>query len=185
VEGEWVPGPGNEFFAHLKQALGGLPLLAEDLGMITKDVLKLRDQFHLPGMRVLQFAFDGDPQNTFLPQNYVHNTVVYTGTHDNDTTRGWYAELTVEPRAAVARLLQRADVPEEDVAWEMIRVAHASDGALVIVPLQDLLNLGSEARMNVPGVADGNWRWRFTSSIPLNEAFRRLRELTRECRRLP
>ena len=108
-------GPGSpvradEFFAHLKQALGGLPLLAEDLGMITKDVLKLRDQFHLPGMRVLQFAFDGDPQNTFLPQNYVHNTVVYTGTHDNDTTRGWYADLPAEARAGVARLLQRADV---------------------------------------------------------------------------
>lgn len=185
VQGVWVPGPADEFFACLKQALGGLPLLAEDLGMITKDVLKLRDQFHLPGMRVLQFAFDGDPQNTFLPQNYVHNTVVYTGTHDNDTTRGWYADLPTEPRAAVARLLKRAELSEEEVAWEMIRAAHASEGALVIVPLQDLLNLGSEARMNVPGVGEGNWRWRFTSDMPLNESFARLRELTRECQRLP
>jgi 4-alpha-glucanotransferase len=185
VDGAWIPGPADDFFAHLKQTLGGLPLVAEDLGMITKDVLKLRDQFHLPGMRVLQFAFDGDPQNTFLPQNYVHNTVVYTGTHDNDTTRGWYAGLPAESQAAVGRLLQRTDVPEEEVAWDLIRVAHASQGALVIVPLQDLLNLGSEARMNVPGVPEGNWRWRFTADMPVTEAFARLRELTRECRRLP
>jgi 4-alpha-glucanotransferase len=180
VDGAWVPGPGADFFAHLQHSLGGLPLLAEDLGMITKDVLKLRDQFHLPGMRVLQFAFDGDPQNTFLPQNFVHNTVAYTGTHDNDTTRGWYASLLPEPRAAVARLLVRAEVPDEEVSWDLIRTAHASMAALVIVPLQDLLNLGSEARMNVPGVPDGNWRWRFTPTMPVSEALSRLRELTRE-----
>jgi 4-alpha-glucanotransferase len=185
VEGEWAPGPGEELFAHLKRALGRLPLLAEDLGMITKDVLLLRDRFHLPGMRVLQFAFDGDPKNTFLPQNYIHNTVAYTGTHDNDTTRGWYATVPAESQQAVAELLERSDLREDEVAWELIRLAHESVAALVIVPLQDLLNLGSEGRMNVPGVPEGNWQWRFTPSMPVAEAFARLRDLTNECQRLP
>ncbi len=185
VEGAWVPGPQSEFFSHLQRTLGGLPLLAEDLGLITQDVLILRDEFHLPGMRVLQFAFDGDPQNTFLPQNYVHNTAAYTGTHDNDTTRGWYAELPPPLQESVAHLLLRPELREEDVAWEMILAAHASIAALVIVPLQDLLNLGSEARMNIPGVGEGNWQWRFTAGRHVEEAFSRLRELTAACGRLP
>jgi 4-alpha-glucanotransferase len=183
VNGAWVPGPGAEFFSHLERQLSGLPLLAEDLGMITKDVLQLRDQFHLPGMRVLQFAFDGDPRNMFLPEQYVHNTVAYTGTHDNDTTRGWYAELPAGPKEVLWKYLKRPPGREEEVAWELIRLAHASRAALVIVPLQDLLNLGSEARMNIPGVPEGNWRWRFTGQMPMNRAFDRLRELTEKCQR--
>jgi 4-alpha-glucanotransferase len=164
--------------------LGGLPLLAEDLGLITKDVLQLRDQFHLPGMLVLQFAFDGDPQNAFLPEHHVHNAVVYTGTHDNDTTRGWYAELPARSKEVLWKHLKRAPGDESEVAWELIRLAHASQAAVVIVPLQDLLNLGSEARMNVPGVPEGNWRWRFTSQMPLKQAFDRLRNLTEDSQRM-
>lgn len=185
VEGKWAPGPGEELFNQLQQNLGRLPLLAEDLGMITDDVLLLRDEFHLPGMRVLQFAFDGQPKNPFLPRNYVHNTVAYTGTHDNDTTRGWYSQLAPEPKQAVRELLERPGLSEDEVSWEMIRLAHDSIAALVIVPLQDLLNLGSEARMNVPGVAEGNWRWRFTAEMPVQEALAHLREVTAQSQRLP
>jgi 4-alpha-glucanotransferase len=182
VNGAWVPAPGADFFSHLNRQLGGLPLVAEDLGMITKEVLELRDQFHLPGMRVLQFAFDGDPQNAFLPQHYVHNAVAYTGTHDNNTTRGWYAELPAPHREVLWKHLGRPG-KEEDVAWELIRLAHGSVAALVIVPLQDVLNLGAEARMNVPGVPEGNWRWRYTPQMPLADAFARLRELTQASHR--
>jgi 4-alpha-glucanotransferase len=178
VHGAWVPGPGAEFFSHLERELGGLPLLAEDLGLITKDVLQLRDQFHLPGMLVLQFAFDGDPKNLFLPEHFVHNAVAYTGTHDNDTTRGWYAELPDAGRQALWKHLRRPPGEEHEVAWELIRMAHQSRAAVVIVPLQDLLNLGTEARMNVPGMPEGNWRWRYTPQMPVREAFERLRELT-------
>ena len=149
--GQWVPGPGADFFDKVRQALGGLPLLAEDLGVITPAVTALRDQFQLPGMRVLQFAFNGDPDNPHLPHHCVHNGVVYTGTHDNDTTRGWYEALPEHERRHLWNYLQRQPADSREATWELIRLAWSSASALAIAPLQDLLGLGSEARMNVSG----------------------------------
>lgn len=157
VNGEWVRVPGHELFRTLKDALGHLPIVAEDLGTITPDVVRLRKEAGFPGMRVLQFAFDGNPDNPYLPYNYERDTVVYTGTHDNDTLVGWFAGLSEEERRRVTRYIGREDI---SVHWEMIRQAYASVAVLAIVPLQDWLGLGSEARMNQPGRESGNWQWR-------------------------
>lgn len=183
--GSWRPGPGADFFHVVREALGGLPFVAEDLGLITDDVYHLRDEFNLPGMRVLQFAFDGNPRHPFLPHNFVHNTVVYTGTHDNDTTRGWYNTQTEETRRIMWEYLGREPGEECEVAWELLRLAWNSPAALAIAPLQDLLNLGTEARMNVPGHPDGNWRWRVTEEALAPEIFQRLRDMTEAAGRLP
>ncbi|MFQ3650547.1 MAG: 4-alpha-glucanotransferase [Gemmataceae bacterium] len=156
--GQWVPGPGRKLLDALRRGLGGLPLIAEDLGVITPDVIALRDAYHLPGMRVLQFAFDR-PDNPFLPHHYTANSVVYTGTHDNDTTIGWFWSLDEGGRATVRRFFPWVG---KDIAWEMMRIAWSSVADYAIVPLQDVLTLGTEARMNYPGVPEGNWRWRFT-----------------------
>jgi 4-alpha-glucanotransferase len=173
--GRWVKGPGHDLLGYLGQALGGLPLIAEDLGVITPEVEKLRDDFHLPGMRVLQFAFGETAENPFLPHNYILNTVVYTGTHDNDTTRGWYATAKDNERDHLRRYLARDG---GDVAWDLIRLAWSSVADYAIVPLQDVLDLGTEARMNLPGRPWGNWTWRFTSFDELRGPLERLAELT-------
>ena len=179
ASGEWVPGPGADFFGKVREALGGLPLLAEDLGIITPAVNSLREQFQLPGMRVLQFAFNGDPNNPHLPHHSVPNSVVYTGTHDNDTTRGWYDTLPEEVRRNFWRYLQRPPGTPDEAVWELIRLASSTAAALAIAPLQDLLGLGSGARMNVPGRADGQWRWRCPDdNARTDAAMQRLRELT-------
>lgn len=178
-EGRWVRGPGADFFRALQRALGGLPLLAEDLGLITPPVEALRDEFSLPGMRVLQFAFDGDPRNPHLPHNCVHNSVAYTGTHDNDTTRAWYEALPEHQRRNLWAYLQRAPGDASQVPDELVRLAWESPAALAVTPLQDLLGLGAEARMNTPGRADGQWQWRCSTGAMLDEAtVRRLRDLT-------
>jgi 4-alpha-glucanotransferase len=183
--GQWVPGPGADFFEKARQALGELPLLAEDLGTITPAVTSLRDQFHLPGMRVLQFAFNGDPTNPHLPHHCVHNGVVYTGTHDNDTARGWYDTLPEPERRNLWNYLQRPPGQADEVAWELIRLAWSSGAALALAPFQDLLGLGSAARMNVPGRPEGQWRWRSTADEASNEAvFQRLHQLTQTSGRL-
>ena len=156
VAGRWVRGPGAELFTVLREQLGSLPVIAEDLGLITPDVLALRDQFDLPGMRVLQFAF-GPDNNPHLPHNYVPNCVAYTGTHDNDTAAGWYASLNPRLRRRVEAYLCGAAAHP---ARALIRAAWASVANLAITPLQDVLELGREARMNYPGTAVGNWRWR-------------------------
>jgi 4-alpha-glucanotransferase len=176
--GQWVRGPGAEFFRAIEKGLGALPFIAEDLGLITPDVTALRDQFRLPGMRVLQFAFDGKADNPYLPHNYVPNTVVYTGTHDNATTRGWYEALSDEQQRNVWRYLGRSRGAAAEVTPALMHMAWASVAALAIVPLQDLLNLGNEARMNVPGRAEGNWRWRCTDDMLSTRAFEWLRDLT-------
>jgi 4-alpha-glucanotransferase len=176
--GQWVPGPGADFFSAVQRELGGLPFIAEDLGVITPDVSALRDSFHIPGTRVLQFAFDGHADNPYLPHNFVHNTVVYTGTHDNDTTRGWYEALPDWQRQNFWNNLGRPGGEAHEAAWDLIRLAWSSPAALAIAPLQDVLNLGSDARMNVPGRADGNWRWRCTVEMLSGPAFQSLRELT-------
>jgi 4-alpha-glucanotransferase len=176
--GQWRPGPGAPFFSAVQTALGGLPFLAEDLGTITADVVALRDQFDLPGTRVLQFAFDGHPDNPYLPVNYVPNTVVYTGTHDNPTTRGWYEDLPETERGNLWRYLERAPGTAEDAAPALLRLAWSSGAALAIAPLQDALNLGKEARLNRPGSALGNWRWRVTDDMLSAPALDSLRQLT-------
>jgi 4-alpha-glucanotransferase len=181
--GEWVPGPGASFFSAVQSELGTLPFIAEDLGVITPDVSALRDQFHLPGTRVLQFAFDGHPDNPYLPHNYVRNTVVYTGTHDNNTTRGWFETLPEDQRRNLWNYLQRAPGRSDEAAWELIRLAWPSAAGLAIAPLQDLLNLGAEARMNVPGSTGGNWRWRCTDEMLSQQFFERLLGLTMEANR--
>jgi 4-alpha-glucanotransferase len=182
--GEWRPGPGAEFFTTVQKTLGRLPFVAEDLGLITDDVRVLRDQFHLPGMLVLQFAFDGSPDNPFLPHKHVESAVVYTGTHDNDTTRGWYETLPDHQRQNLWNTLKRSAGEGRQVAWELIRLVFSSVAALAVIPLQDLLNLGSEARMNRPGEPDGNWRWRCTTDMLGSPAFGQLRDLTEKSKRL-
>jgi 4-alpha-glucanotransferase len=173
--GRWVKGPGFEFFATLRAKLGGLPLIAEDLGLITPEVEVLRDQCQLPGMRILQFAFGGGPDHRFLPHNYERNTVVYTGTHDNDTTRSWYATSPEHERHSVRRYLGRDG---SDIAWDFIRLAWASVADYALAPLQDVLNLGTEARMNHPGHPAGNWSWRFTPALLADAVLDRLGDLT-------
>jgi 4-alpha-glucanotransferase len=182
--GQWVPGPGADFFNAVQRELGTLPFIAEDLGVITPDVSALRDNFDIPGTRVLQFAFDGHADNPYLPRNFVPNTAVYTGTHDNDTTRGWYEGLPDWQRRNLWNYVGRASGEAQDAAWELIRLAWSSTATLAIAPLQDLLNLGSEARMNVPGRADGNWRWRCTAEMLAGSAFQSLRDVTEKSGRL-
>jgi 4-alpha-glucanotransferase len=172
--GRWVEGPGEGFFDAVRAAFGDLPVIAEDLGHITPGVVALRDWLELPGMKILQFAFGGSARHPYLPHNHVKNCVVYTGTHDNDTTRGWYASLTAKERHLVRRYL---GVDGSDIAWDLIRAGYASVADTFIAPLQDVLDLGPEARMNHPGRPAGNWTWRLRSE-QLTAAVRdRLKEL--------
>ena len=182
--GEWMPGPGADFFNAVRRELGGLPFIAEDLGIITADVSELRDKFQIPGTRVLQFAFDGHADNPYLPENFVHNTVVYTGTHDNPTSREWYEELSTVERKNFRSYLKSAPCEGAKISWELLRLAWSSGAAVAIAPLQDLLNLGAEARMNVPGRADGNWRWRCTTEMLSAADFSALGDLTKSTNRM-
>lgn len=177
VGGHWAPGPGAELLAALRAGLGSLPVVAEDLGVITPEVDALREEFLLPGMRVLQFAFGGAVESRFLPHRYVPNLLVTTGTHDNDTTRGWYEKLTPAERATFEAYEPGATA---DPVWSLVRLAWASVANLAVAPLQDLLGLGSEARVNTPGVAGGNWRWRASEADAAGAAWAaRLAEYTR------
>ena len=155
--GKWAPGPGKPFFTALKNALGTLPIIAEDLGEITPDVVEMREDFNLPGMRIFQFAFASDSDDPFLPHNYVHNCVAYTGTHDNDTALGYYLTAPEQEKDFMRRYLARSG---DDIAWDMIRAIWSSVAVLSIAPMQDFLRLGSQARMNFPGKPSGNWGWR-------------------------
>ena len=177
--GDWAPGPGAAFFSAVQAQLGSLPFIAEDFGVITPDVSALRDRFHVPGTRVLQFAFDGSDDNLHLPHNYSPNTVVYTGTHDNPTTREWFEDLSQRQRRHFWTYLRRPEEEIRDAAPELIRLAWSSPAAIAITPLQDLLNLGRSARMNVPGVAERSWRWRATGNMLSAWNFQWLKELTK------
>ena len=181
--GNWVPGPRAEILRAVERELGSLPFIAEDLGMITPDVYAMRDEFHLPGMRVLQFAFDGHRDNPNLPENYVTNTVAYTGTHDNPTSRSWFEDLPVGQRGNVWTSLRRRGAKSDEAAWALMELAWSSVAAVAIAPLQDLLNLGREARMNFPGRQEGNWRWRCTEAMLSETAFDWLRDLTKNVKR--
>ena len=159
IVGQWKPGPAEDLFEAIAQAFPQMPIIAEDLGLITPDVLQLRDKFELPGMRVLQFAFGDDDTNLFLPHHYVANTVAYTGTHDNDTTAGWWETA---PHHVKKFALEYLGLDGEPIVWAMMRVLSASLAHVVIFPLQDVLCLPSTHRMNFPGHSVGNWEWRFS-----------------------
>jgi 4-alpha-glucanotransferase len=182
VNGRWVDGPGEDLFRVLREQLGDLPFIAEDLGLITPDVVQLRERLQMPGMRVLQFAFGDAGAHIYLPHRYERNTVVYTGTHDNDTTLGWWGSCAGhERRAALALLGESAD----GVNWAMTRLAQSSTANLSIVPLQDVLSLGSEARMNIPSIGNGNWSWRFPPGALRPELAQKLAELAEVTDRYP
>jgi len=155
--GEWIKAPGEKLLQALKDKIGRLPIAAEDLGLITPEVTALLDAFELPGMKVLQFAFDGSEDNPYLPGNFSANSVIYTGTHDNDTTLGWFAGLS---DADIERIAKHADLGGDTMPWPLIRTAIESDARLAMIPMQDLLSLGGEARFNTPGTVQGNWQWR-------------------------
>jgi 4-alpha-glucanotransferase len=171
--GRWVKAPGKAFLSTLRARLGELPLIAEDLGVITPDVDELRDSFGLPGMKIIQFAFVAGMGGTFLPHNYVKHCVVYTGTHDNDTSRGWYERASAEERDFYCRYEDRDG---KDVAWDLIRIAWKSVADFALAPMQDFLDLGNEARMNYPGNPSGNWTWRMPAGAINPELKERIRE---------
>ncbi|AFY60971.1 4-alpha-glucanotransferase [Synechococcus sp. PCC 6312] len=158
IKGEWVKGPGAKLFEVVQAELGELPILAEDLGEITPEVIELRDQFAFPGMKILQFAFGGGADNPFLPFNYERNFLVYTGTHDNNTTVGWFAELGEWEQNRIRDYL--GAMTHEGIHWDLIRLAFSSVANQAIIPVQDLLGLGTPARMNFPSKPEGNWAWR-------------------------
>jgi 4-alpha-glucanotransferase len=187
VNGRWVAGPGVKLFEAVQKALGRLPIIAEDLGMITPEVHILRGKLGFPGMRVLQFAFGQDPgAEQYRPHNYPRKCVVYTGTHDNNTTIGWFkgedvkdSTQTVQAREKEKQFAMRYLFTDgREINWDFIRLALMSVADTVIIPMQDILGLSSEARMNLPGRAEGNWRWRFTSEMLTQEIKDRLKELT-------
>ena len=172
--GKWVPGPGASFFNALQKALGDLPIIAEDLGEITPDVIALRDGFNLPGMKIFQFAFSADDTDPFLPHNYPANCVAYTGTHDNDTALGWYLSAPEKERDFCRRYLARSG---DDISWDMIRAVWASVAVFGLAPLHDLLSLDTSARMNYPGRPSGNWCWRMAADALTPQLQNRLKEM--------
>ena len=174
VNGRWVSGPGEDFFTAIDEALGDLPIIAEDLGVITPDVIAIRERFNLPGMRIVQFAFHGDPKEPFLPHNHEENSVVYTGTHDNDTAQGWYERVSEEEKSFYRRYLNRDG---QQVAWDLIRATWGSVAVFALAPMQDFLSLGNEARMNYPGNPSGNWTWRMADSALSDSLQVRIKEI--------
>ncbi len=182
VKGQWVKGPAADFFESMFEQLGELPIIAEDLGLITPEVEELRDQFDFPGMKILQFAFGGERNSDFLPHYFLHNSVVYTGTHDNDTVIGWYQSSSEDERDHFRRYM---GVDGHDVAWDMIRMAYMSVADTAIATMQDLMRLGTEARMNFPGKVGGYWRWRYTEKMLTKHITGNLRLLTEMYGRVP
>lgn len=177
VNGKWKKGPNRELFDKVREQLGDLPIIAEDLGILNDEVHKLRNDLGFPGMKILQFAFGDTPKNEYLPHNYIDsNCIVYTGTHDNDTTLGWYNSMDMKTKDYFRRYL---NISGEDAAWDMIRLAFMSSANTAIIPMQDLLNLGTEARMNTPGVSDGNWQFRYSEDMLTNEVAEGLAYLTK------
>lgn len=175
IAGHWVNAPGDRLFASLKRHFGYLPFVAEDLGVITEAVTQLRERYGMPGMKILQFAFGSGANNPYLPHHHERNSVVYTGTHDNDTTVSWYEELSAEMRAHVDDYLGNSG---ESTPWSLIRSALASISCLAVVPMQDILALGKGQRMNTPGTQGDNWSWRFQWEQLPEESCRRLQHLT-------
>ncbi len=182
IDGKWVDGPKEKLFNTLNLSFSHLPIIAEDLGVITPDVVDLRDKFGLPGMRILQFAFGDGEENHFLPHHYITNTVAYTGTHDNDTSLGWWSSLPDYQREFALQYLKSDG---QAIHWDMMRALSESIANTVVFPLQDVLGLTSEHRMNYPGKSDGNWEWRFSWDQVLPEQTKELAQLSIEYARLP
>ncbi len=180
INGRWVKAPGEKLFNTVKKYLGELPIIAEDLGVITKSVTELREKLNFPGMKILQFAFGADMERKFLPHNFVQNCMVYTGSHDNDTTRAYFEKVKFEDNDILDHAQKYLNYYGDDMVGHLIRAAYASVADIVVVPMQDILNLGGEARMNFPGTLGGNWSWRFTwDQIPqhLAHEYKELTEL--------
>ncbi len=186
VRGTWVRGPGKTFFRTMEKRLGRLPIIAEDLGIITEKVRRLRDDLGYPGMKILLFAFDGNPDNSYLPHNVEKNSVIYTGTHDNDTAVGWYLSPNVTPqdRRLAKRYANRFDDEASTFHLDMMYLAHCSPSRLSILPLQDVLGFGNDCRINTPGTTSGNWKWRCAQRFLTDEVGTRLRESTQAFGRL-
>lgn len=172
IHGEWVKAPGKELLSAIAAIFGAIPLIAEDLGIITKEVEELRDEFHLPGMKILHFAFGDDANNPYLPNNYTPNCVVYTGTHDNDTTIGWWETLNDDDRRKIYDYLGN---PQDPMPYALIHAALGSVANLAVIPMQDVLELSTECRMNTPGTTEGNWLWRFDWDQVTSENTEKLR----------
>ena len=183
INGEWVEAPGTALFEVIKDKLGRLPIIAEDLGVITPEVEALRDRFEFPGMKILQFAFGSGPGNPYLPFNYPRNCIAYTGTHDNDTTLGWFEKLSEGEKEHILRYL--GSTSDEGINWDLVRLVFSSVADVAIVPLQDIIGLGSEGRMNKPAVAEGNWEWRYRSEALTNKQKEFLKTLTEIYGRAP
>lgn len=175
VDGRWIDVPGEDIFATLKKRLGDLPVIVEDLGAVTPTAEKLRDSCGFPGMRILQYAFGGDAYSRDLPHNYIQNCVAYAGTHDNDTCRGWFKNIPKNVRDHCRTYLGSTG---RDISWDMIRAVWSSVANTAVAQLQDVLTLGSEARMNTPATGEGNWQWRFRDGDLTDELAARLREMT-------
>jgi 4-alpha-glucanotransferase len=186
VNGQWVDVPGGELFAALRHHLGNIPVFAEDLGVITPEVEQLRDANGFPGMKILQYAFGGDARNQDLPHNYVRNCVAYTGTHDNDTTVGWWEsrkgkrsrKKAIETSPELEFCTRYLNTDGKEIHWDFIRAVWSSVADTAIAPLQDVLGLGNEARMNRPASDSGNWDWRFQKDSLNQQVIERLRDLT-------
>ncbi|MEN8259055.1 MAG: 4-alpha-glucanotransferase [Pseudomonadota bacterium] len=176
MNGRWVKAPGDALLRKIRDVFGSIPLVAEDLGVITPEVESLRDKFELPGMKILQFAFDGGSKNPYLPLNHTPNSVVYTGTHDNDTTVSWFDSLPGPVKGYVKEYL---GFPGEKMPWPMVRCALASVSLLAVIPMQDVLGLGREGRMNTPGTVVGNWKWRFSWDQVTEQTLSRLARLVK------
>lgn len=186
IHGKWVKGPGSSFFSKIASKLKKLPIIAEDLGVITPEVEKMRDKLGFPGMKVLQFAFESDEKNPYLPHNFTtKNSIVYTGTHDNNTTLGWFmgSKLSEITRQRIRRYLNSNN--DDNISWDLTRLAMSSIAALAITPLQDILGFGADCRMNTPGTSSGNWRWRCAPRFLNEETEHRLLDMTIFYNRLP
>lgn len=183
VIGKWIKGPGQAFFEAMEHNLGELPLIAEDLGLITPEVITLRDRFNFPGMKILQFAFGGERNSGFLPHSFDSNCVVYTGTHDNETVRGWFGNASDDERRHVLSYMNVSN--GDEIAWDLTRLAYASVADTAVSTLQDLMNLDNEARMNFPGKPSGNWQWRYEAHMLTDDIAQRLAALTELYGRVP
>ncbi|WP_044260578.1 4-alpha-glucanotransferase, partial [Richelia intracellularis] len=181
INGKWIQAPGERLFSTIRNKIGKLPVLAEDLGFITPEVVELRNHFEFPGMKVLHFAFGSNPDNPFLPFNLPRNCVMYTGTHDNNTTIGWFEQIS--DYELYNLLTYIGCISPDGVHWDLIRLALTSVADQTIIPLQDIFGLGSQARMNFPGKTEGNWEWRYQQQILIPEISEKLRNLTKLCGR--
>ena len=185
IDGAWMPGPGMDLFRTIEEKLGKLNIIAEDLGFLTESVLQMLSDSGFPGMKVIQFAFDPNGGSAYLPHNYPENSVVYTGTHDNDTTRGWYHSESKATRDFAKEYMNVQRLDEDDLAWDFIRLAMSSKANLCVTPMQDLLNLDGKARINVPSTLGGNWTWRMEKGQFDEETVKRLKRMTWLYERLP